>query len=151
VLPTYSLRLAGSLQHPLQILTQHALYFRNPPLRLTLHHLIIILPQLADKRQHLGQQAEPLLAQALRKTLLAQHSREPCVRLLVAHVLEQHGVHLAVVIEAACAGGGELGDGGDDVGGYSGGVGEGKQVEQWRHDGAVVRGGLPEAVLIVSE
>jgi len=37
----------------------------NPPMCLSLHLLIVILLQLADKRQHLRQQAQPLLAQSI--------------------------------------------------------------------------------------
>lgn len=112
------------LQHPLQILAQHLLNPRNPPLRLPLHALIIILPELTNKRKHLRQQRQPLLAQPLGKTLLAQHGRKPRVRILGPHVPQQHGVHFAVV-GAASTGGRELGDGGDDGLGYGGSGGGG--------------------------
>ena len=140
-----------SLQHPLQILAQNLLHTRDPPLRLALHNLIVILPQLANKRQHLGQQAQPLLAKSLSKLLLAQHGGEARVRVLVAHVAQQHGVHLAVVVERRRGGGGEVRDGGDDVCRDVVCGLDGEECEEGWHDDAIVGGRLPEAVLVVLE
>jgi hypothetical protein len=63
------------LQHRIQTLPQHPLNLHNPPMRRPLHLLILILLQLTNERQHLRQQRQPLLSQALRQRLLGLHSR----------------------------------------------------------------------------
>lgn len=73
------------------------------------------------------------------------------MRVLVAHVAQQHGVHLAVVVDGRRGGGGEVGDGGDDVCRYVFGGFDGEEREEGGHDDAVVGGRLPEAVLVVLE
>lgn len=65
---------------------------------LSLDLLIVILLQLADKRQHLRQQAQPLLAQAIRQRLLALDRCEPHRRRLRAHRLQDRAVQLLVVV-----------------------------------------------------
>ena len=100
------------LQHTIQTLTKCLLNPHDPPPVLPLHHLVIIILQLANKRQHLRQALEPLLAQPGRERLLALDDRQPDRRLLGPQVLEQRRVDLLVVL-LAVGGSGELDDGED--------------------------------------
>lgn len=51
-----SVRPAGLLlEHCIQAFSQYPLNLDNPPVRLSFNHLVVILLQLADPRQHLVQ------------------------------------------------------------------------------------------------
>lgn len=113
-MPPNTFKSSSLLQHALKTLAQDAFNLADPGRRLPLNILVIVLLQLTDEWQHLGQESEPVLSELLGQRLLALDCCQSGQFIVVSHELENGRVERFVMFGGR-SGPCQPGDGGDNV------------------------------------